>query len=277
MKLKTPKLPNLSKLRNGDEPSPQPAVGSKSLLGRLSYRTRNLGLAAALAFLAFLLTLMYVRGYRSSVDAKSKLATVFVAARDIPAGTRGSTLVGNALSPREVPRRSIVPGAISSKRQIARLVAAGQIFAGEQITTRRFLPLAQQGLRGQLRGALRAISIAGSANQLLAGTLREGDRVDVVDSIKYGGGEVEKFATKVILRNILVLEASVPAEGGSKVSGGTGEHSAVLALTDNQAQKLFHAVAHNRWTLVLRPLGRASDSAETIVTGGSLLAGGAGR
>ena len=60
------------------------------------------------------------------------------------------------------------PGAISSAGQVHDLVVTQTVFAGEQVTTRRFGTRAQQGLRSQLHGTQRAFQLPGDANQLLA-------------------------------------------------------------------------------------------------------------
>ena len=58
------------------------------------------------------------------------------------------------------------------------------MYAGEQVTLRRFSDVAAQGIRSQLKGTLRAVQIAGDPNQLLAGTLKAGDHVDLVANLR---------------------------------------------------------------------------------------------
>src|SRR3954454_6762860 len=147
-----------------------------------SYRARNTAIAGALAAVAVLLTLAYVRNVRNDAEQGTSLVRVMVAVRDIVAGTPGNDA---SLQPREVPRRAVVPGAITNKGEVAGLVAADQIFAGEQVTTMRFVPASEQGVIGQLKGNQRALQVPGDQNQLLAGTLKPNDRIDVVASVKY--------------------------------------------------------------------------------------------
>ena len=54
-------------------------------------RLRNLMLPVALAVLAVVLIGAYIVSYRNSVNEGAGLVKVMVAARDIPAGTDGST------------------------------------------------------------------------------------------------------------------------------------------------------------------------------------------
>ena len=80
----------------------------------------------------------------------------------------------------QVPRRSVVPGAISQPDQIEKLVAVDQIYAGEQVSTSRFRPVQEQGVQAQLKGNLRALEVPATGPQLLNGTLKDGDRVDIL-------------------------------------------------------------------------------------------------
>lgn len=263
-------------------PRPDTIAGRRRLdlgrsLQRLDYRTRNLGLAILLGLLAVVLTLVYVRSYKSKVDQGAAPATVFVAARDIPAGTPGSELVaGKSLLERQVPSRDVVQGAISKRHQLAGLIASEQIYSGEQVTTRRFTTAAAVGIRGDVNGVLRAFAVPGDAQQLLAGILQPGDRVDVVMAVRYRtpGGE-ERVASRVILRNVRVLS---PPETptAARVGGGTSPGmQAVLAVSERQAQKLFIAMQHE-WSLALRPFGRSADTPTRLDNTDSVLRGPAG-
>jgi Flp pilus assembly protein CpaB len=238
----------------------------------MTYRLRNIGIAVALAVLAALLTIFYVTNYKRSVQSGEQLVPVFVAGRDIPVGTSGSELGDrNLLKPLEVVRRSVVPGAISEPDQIEQLVATERIYEGEQITLNRFRPLGEQGIRAQLKGRLRAVQVPGNENQLLLGTVEEGDHVDFVGSIERasGGGT---HVTRVVLRDVLVLKAARRDVVGSKLTSRPDQaFAAILALTDAQSQKLFHIVSHGEWTLELRPITDPADSRESAETNDTVI------
>ena len=89
----------------------------------MTYRVRNIGIAVALAVIAALLTSFYVTNYKRHVQRGEDHVTVLVAKHDIPVGTAGSDAVG-MMSTTEVPRRSVVPGSISSPDEIKSLVAS---------------------------------------------------------------------------------------------------------------------------------------------------------
>jgi Flp pilus assembly protein CpaB len=249
----------------------------------MTYRLRNIVLAVVLATFAALLTSFYVSNYKRSVQSDEKNVTVYVAKRDIAAGTSGAD-AARMLEPVEVAKRTVVPGAISSRDQVRDLVATDAIYAGEQVSARRFRPVSQGGIRAELKGNLRAVQIAGDANQVLAGTLKRGDHVDVLASIKYkvadirrgsaggSGADRDRVASRVILRDLLVLSAASAPGRGAEVS--VDRASVQLALTDSQAQKLFYAYRNGDWALQLRPVVDAADSPESVETIESVLGDG---
>lgn len=252
----------------------------------MTYRLRNIAIAIALAILAALLTTFYVTNYKRDVQKSEELVNVYVASRDIPAGTSGADVFEKSLLQRsEVARRSVIPGAVSSPAQVSDLVATDTIYAGEQVTARRFAPASEQGVLAQVSGNQRVLQVPGDQHQLLAGTLKAGDRVDVVASIKFrvrvvdseggrsdAGTEVERTASRVVLRDLLVLRAAQkPAVEGKLTSGVSTSSSVLLALTDSQAQKLFFVLRNSDWSLQLRPTTDPADSPESVETVESVL------
>jgi Flp pilus assembly protein CpaB len=233
----------------------------------MSYRLRNVGIAIILALLAAMLTFFYVGNYKQNVRQGEELVTVYVAKHDVPVGATGSELVDDeAFSTQDVARRNVVPGAISSPDQVERLVATQAIFAGEQVSTRRFAPITEQGLRGQLKGNLRALQVPGTEHQLLLGTLRAGDHVDVVGTWIYPE-ESQTHVSRVVLRNLLVLRAPDQGRVASKIGqGGNEPFSAVLAVSDTQSKKLWWLMENGQWALSLRAMRKAEDSPDTIET-----------
>jgi len=242
----------------------------------MTYRARNLFAAIGLAVLAALLVGFYVSNYKRTVQHSQQNVTVWVAAKDIPEGTSGSDVLSNGYVKQEqVLRQSVVPGAITSDKQIERLVAAQPTYAGEQISLTRFSTAAIEGIRGVLRGPLRAMQIAGDPNQTLAGTLRTGDRVDVVANIKYGANNSQQQAVdRIVLRNIRVLRAPDASTGAHLGSPTGGDSSVLLAVTDTQVQKLFYVMKNADWTLELRPIVKATDSPETVETQQTIISDG---
>jgi len=249
----------------------------------MAYRARNILIAVALAAVAALLTSFYVTSYKRHVQRGEDHVTVLVAKKDIPEGTSGAD-VGGLLAPQEVPRKARVPGAVSSVDDLAGLVATQPTLEGEQVTVRRFGTRTQVGVRAQLTGTLRAVSLEGDQNQLLAGTLKEGDHVDVVGTwgIKNPGtnGE-EAIVSRVVLRNLLVLTAPEGEGGGGSVTNSSSDNVTVqLRVTDAESQKLIWIEKNSNnegWHLALRPPTGSLDSANTYQDSRLMLFDGPGR
>jgi Flp pilus assembly protein CpaB len=246
----------------------------------MNYRAKNIGIAVALAALAAILTSAYVVNYKRHVQNGEGKVTVLVAARDIPAGTSGADVVDQKmLKEQTVPRKAVVAGAISSPDQLAQYVATQDVFEGEQVSTRRFAPPTEQGVRSQIKGTQRAYELAGDPNQLLAGTLKAGDHVDVVGNwtVKSQSNGNERAITRVVLRNILVLRASVSESGGAALTAGDKSQNVQLRLTDVQVQKLFWIAENGTWHLALRPPVNSLDSGNTIQEVDTMFFDGPGR
>ena len=81
----------------------------------MTYRVKNITIAVALALVAALLTSFYVTNYQRNVRKDETNVPVFVAKRDIPAGTSGADVARKGLLKKsEIVRRNVVPGAISN-------------------------------------------------------------------------------------------------------------------------------------------------------------------
>jgi Flp pilus assembly protein CpaB len=235
----------------------------------INYRTRNIVIAAALAAAAVLLTVIYVTSANKDEEAGKQSVTVYVAGKNFAVGTSGSKVAG-ALRKESVQRRLAAPDFVTNPQQLQGLVVTQPVYAGEQVTLKRFATPQEQGIRTQLQGKLRAIQVAGTKNQVLAGTLQAGDRVDVLAAFK--PSTVSREVASVILRDLKVLETDTPDDGSAV--GSADDNAVLLALTDEQAQRLFFAVKHGEWWLQLRPVKKPTDSAPATETATSVLRGG---
>src|SRR5581483_3587659 len=242
-----------------------------------SYRARSIALAVGLAAVAAILVGLYIQNYRNDVNSGADLVSVLVAARDIPQDTLGASLGGAGYLKREqVLRRSVVAGAIVDPQAVSNLVVGETIYSGQQVTVRQFRPLAQQGVLGQISSTERAISVPGDTNQLLQGVVNAGDHVDVVANFKYtvrdaanASSDRQRVATRIILRNLLVLKPPATPKGGI----GSGEQTSILLrMSDAQIQKMFFANKNGDWSLALRPVDHPNDSPESVETIDSMLA-----
>jgi pilus assembly protein CpaB len=235
-------------------------------------RIRSLILPVGLAVIALVLIGVYMASYRSSVDNDAELVKVLVAARDIPAGTGGSAVAsGDYLKSQTVPRRAVVPGSIVSEASLTSQVVADPIYEGEQVTLRQFAPKTQGGVFAKFSGKERAVAVLGEPHQLLAGTLTAGDHVDVVATARYDAGGPSRATTKVVLRDLLVLEAP---DADGPIEAGSGDVVTTLVMTDRQAQTMGWAMKMSTWFLALRPTDKPKDSKADLETLHTFLARG---
>ena len=242
----------------------------------MTYQLRTVVVAVVLGLLAAVFTALYVTNYRKHVQHGAQSVGVLVATVDIPSGTSGSSIVAeHLLKTVTVPRDALIPGAISSPDQIARLVSTDEILSGEQVSTRRFGNSQELGVRAQLKGTLRAIQVsAANPNQVLAGTLRAGDHVDLVANIKNegGGGGNGLHFDRIVLRDLLVLKAPAPVDAKAGSIANQATESVMLAVRDSQSSKFYYAVKNadpnyssdGGWALELRPVGNAADSTTDV-------------
>ena len=251
----------------------------------MTYRLRNIGLAIALAAVAVLLVFYYVAQERGRLQEDQELVSVWVATKDIPAGTAGAELQsGGYVEEKEVERAALSSSALLDPENVAGKVVVNQIYKGEQVNVLRFRSEAQRGVRAELSGNLRAIEVPGGRQQLLAGTLQAGDHIDIVATIKYkfvnfgdvpeGTSNEELTATRVVLRDILVLRPPQSTTVARGISEGPNQSlSALLAVTDAQSQKLHFVTRSDgpEWTFALRPAADSADSPESVETVATVL------
>ena len=236
-------------------------------------RLRNLALPLGLATLAAVLVGFYVVSYRNSVTHGAGLVNVLVATRDIPAGTEGSSIAaGGYLKMQTIPRRAVVTGSVTSAEPLTSLVAGSEIYKGQQITLRQFAPESQGGIFAKFSGTERVLVVPGEPSQLLAGTVSDGDRVDVLATTKYHVGDLARAASRVVLRNLLVVDAPEASKAASVA--GTQSASASIVMTDREAQTMAWVMKQGTWFLALRPTNRPKNSQPSIETIFSFLYGG---
>jgi Flp pilus assembly protein CpaB len=248
----------------------------------MTYRMRNILIAVALAGFAALLVTFYISNYKSSVQHGQAAVTVLVPTHDIPQGTLGSAVVSSGwLKTEQIARSSVVPGAISSPDQIRSLVAIAPVYTGEQVTARRFGPVVQQGIPGQITGTQRAVQLSGDPNQVLSGTLQPGDHVDFegVLGIDLGGNNSFSFS-RIVVRDMKVLQTQSGSGSSGKIGSSSNLSAVMLRMTDAQSQKieLIYAAARSSsnafWTLELRPGLKSQDSPNSIETPFTILSDG---
>jgi Flp pilus assembly protein CpaB len=235
----------------------------------IDYRFRNIVIAAVLAAAAALLTVVYISTARDKDAAANESVTVYVPTRTYDIGTPGSKIAGS-LEKRTVTRDAMAPKAVADPSEIEALYTTQTVYAGEQLSLNRFAPAKEQGVRATITGNERAFQLSGDANQMLDGTLVPGDRVDVVASVKNPENQND-VRSLVALRGVLVLQTQ-DGEGATIDDPENDQSAAILAVTDEQAQRLYWVTQNADWSLQLRPVKRPKDGKAPPATFDSVVA-----
>ena len=238
----------------------------------IDYRIRNIVIAAVLAAVAGLLTIIYVTSSNSDEKASKESVQVYVPNQDYGIGTAASKISGS-MTAQVVQRDQLVAGAVTNPAQIKGLYLTQPVVKGEQLTLRRFALVEEQGIRSKLAGKQRAVQVSGDTNQVLAGTLTPGDRVDVVANIQNPSDNSDVRST-VVLRDLRVLQTQGGDAGDSIDQPESSDmHAVVLAMTDEQSQRMMFAMKNGDWSLQLRPVKKPADSTGSIATFRTVVAG----
>jgi Flp pilus assembly protein CpaB len=248
----------------------------------LATRGGTAAVAGAAALMAFLVFLLFMNQYRSSVDDSSEPVGVLIAKSLIPKGMSGD-LVGTQelFQPTTAPKSQVKDGALTDPATLKGRVALEDIYPGQQLTTGDFSSTTTDALATKITGDQRAVSVPLDAAHGLIGHVRAGDRVDVLGGfnvvrvdrrgvpIQQGGAA--RPVVKLLMENILVLE--VPADTGGGLGGGSNSANVVLRLSAEQAAQLAFASDNGKIWFSLRPLSGASTPDTSFVTLETLLLG----
>jgi Flp pilus assembly protein CpaB len=190
-----------------------------------------LALAVVCGTAAFTLVNGYTRRVDALAPALGEPVDVVVAARDL---SRGTWLVPDALEVRRVPSAFAPPGAIRSiERAVGRSVLT-DVARGEAITATRLASTRVGPVAALVPEGFVAFAVATS---LPGGSVRPGDRVDVLATFAGGQPHTETVADG--------LEVLLVAAGGRLVEDPqAGEDAAASGIVDaNQAPVLFLLVS----------------------------------
>lgn len=248
----------------------------------LSTRGGTAAVAGAAALMAFLVFLLFMNQYRSSVDDSSEPVGVLIAKSLIPKGMSGD-LVGTQelFQPTTAPKSQVKDGALTDPATLHGRVAVEDIYPGQQLTTGDFSATTTDAIATKITADERAVSIPLDAAHGLIGHVRAGDRVDIlggfnVTQVDRRGAPVQNGGAarpvmKLLMENILVLD--VPADAGGGLGGGSTAANVVLRLSAEQATQLAFASDNGKVWFSLRPLSGASTPDSSFVTLETLLLG----
>lgn len=235
----------------------------------LSTRRGAVTIALATAAIAAVVLVAFIQKYKTNLRADTQAIPVLVAQRLIPAGTAGSVAAaGDYFKPGSIAQKDVHVGAIASAAAVAGTVATHDIYPGQQITVADFAVGADE-LRSKLQGNQRAIALALDAQHGLTGTIRGGDRVDVL----YGTGGNGGGTIQTLLQNVLVLQA--PGTVGSSALGDSAPSASgvIVKVSDRDAAKLAFAQDNGHIWFALRPTTGGKQDAPVTVTSGNVTGG----
>jgi pilus assembly protein CpaB len=241
----------------------------------MSRRTIALVLAVALAALATIALISYIKGIEDRVNAENVVVDVFVAKQDIAAGVTGDTAAQQGLIERTtVPAKVRPEGAITSLEQISGHLAAVTIFKDEIIVSQRFVAPGQ-GVKNVLPilEGKQAVSIAVSGAPAVGGFVQPGDQVSLIVQtlnrrpgglpvVGAGAGSIVKYVMQKL--DVIAVGSRIVS---STVAPGTAAEAPAgiftFAVTPAQAEQLVFAALNTTMYFTLLP----ADSKPVVTKG----------
>jgi len=227
--------------------------------------------AVVLATVGAVLLLAYVSGADQRAQAGMVTTTVLVATAPIPNGTPAEKLT-SLVTAKAFPSKAVVPGTLSSLRQIAGQVATVDLEPGEQLLASRFAdPAALQG-SGEVKipAGMQQGSVVLDPQRALGGRLPVGTSVGVFISF------ADPTQTHLTLQNVLVVGVQggvAPAEPkpsdavpSTPEPAPGGSVMVTVAVNAADAEKLVFGAEHGTIWLSLEPAS-ARPTGTRIVTG----------
>jgi pilus assembly protein CpaB len=204
----------------------------------------------------------------NTVRSFNETEAVVVALKDLPAYAEIKTEDVKVV---ETPAASVPKDAFLRIEEVQGKYLRYPVFAGEVLRAARLADthpdkgLMAARLSALKRPDLRAFSLPYDETIGVGGEVKEGDRVDIVASVKIETGARGQVGLgKIVARNVVVLK-TVKGEDGDK---GT----IVLALTPGQIEDIAFALTSGQVRLALNPYETDEQAAETPgVTGPSWL------
>jgi Flp pilus assembly protein CpaB len=240
----------------------------------LSTREGTFGFAALAGMLAIGLLLVFMRGYKNSVDEGAQPVTVLVAAESLPKGVAGNMIAEKGIfQATGFKRDQVKDGALTDPASLQGQVAVHDIVRGQQLTAADFSRPTNPVL-SRLADDQRAITIPLDSAHGMVGQIQTGDHVDV-----FAGFQVQPATTggrarpvmRVLLQNIEVLEAPAAPKGG--LGGQAQTQNVVLKVSDKDAPQLAFSIDNGKVWISLRPPAGAKQDPPSLVTLDRLLLG----
>lgn len=210
-------------------------------------------IAVALGVAAAFLAVQTVRSFNETGKA-------VVAVRDLPPYT---LLKPEDVKLVDVPAATVAQDAVRSLKEINGRYLASPVLAGEVLRKGRLAEV--RGDRGLMaaklsalsRPDLRAFALPWDGQSAVGGKIKDGDRVDIVASVKIDGGQATGSVGvgKIVARNVEVLEVTKGSEGD--------KGSLIVALTPPQIEDIAFALTSGQLRFALNPYQTDEGAAAT--------------
>ena len=242
-----------------------------------STRRGTLLVAGAAALLAGALILIYLNGYRNSVQSEGAPVTVLIAQENIPKGTSGAVIGSKNLFRTTTMRESqLREGAFSDPANLKGQVVTQEIFKGSQLTTASFAP-GGESLAAGLAGTDRIVAIPLDPAHGLIGEIDAGSHVDIygafnVIPLRGDGTPVSGGQARAVLKRF-VTDVPVVQIAGKAGGLGSSTTKVLVRVSDKQAADIAFASENGKIWLSMRPGAGAESTPPNLVTLETLLLG----
>jgi Flp pilus assembly protein CpaB len=242
-----------------------------------STRRGTLMVAGGAALLAGALILIYLNGYRNSVQSEGAPVTVLIAQENIAKGTSGAVIASKNLYRTTTMRESqLTEGAFSDPANLKGQVVTQEIFKGSQLTATSFAA-GGESLAAGLSGTDRIVAVPVDAAHGLIGEINAGSHVDIfagfnIVPLRADGTPVSGGQARAVLKRIIT---DAPVVSVAVKTGGLGSSNTkvLLKLSDKQSADLAFASDNGKIWLSMRPGAGAESTPPNLVTVETLLLG----
>jgi Flp pilus assembly protein CpaB len=242
----------------------------------LSTREGTLGFAVLAGVLAVVVILVFMRGYKRTLNEGSQPVTVLVAKGALPKGSSGDLIARKGLYQATALRREqIKEGALTDPASFRGMVATHEIVRGQQLTVADFARPSDPVL-SKLGEEQRAVTIPLDSAHGMIGQVQAGDRVDVFAGfqVQPDGSGRPRPVLRVLLQDVEVLKApSAGGKNGGALTSSSQTQNVVLRVKEKDAPQLAFSSDNGKVWISLRPQAGAHQDKPSLVTLDCLLLG----
>ena len=241
----------------------------------LSTREGTLGFAVVAGFLSVVVVLVFMRGYKRTLNEGAQPVTVLVAKGPLPKGSSGDLIAKKGLfQATAFKREQIREGAFTDPASLRGMVAVHEIVRGQQLTVADFARPTDPVL-SKLAENHRAVTVPLDTAHGMIGQIRAGDHVDVFAGfqVQSDGSGRPRPVLRVLLQDVEVLKAPSATGKGGALTSAAQTQNVVLRVAEEDAPELAFSSDNGKVWIALRPQAGAHQDKPSLVTLDRLLLG----